>query len=198
MRIVGGRLKGRKISSPKGSDTRPTLERTREALFSILLQGDPSDGILQERGLSRSPLLAGPVLDAFAGTGALGLEALSRGAPHVFFIEQDSAAFKALSDNIQSFGVKAETDSSRGNCLTPPPAREAAGVVFLDPPYQKGLIPKALKALDQAGWINERTLIVAEMMKKEKLTDEDIAGFEICQDRSYGKNKIAFIVKTAD
>ena len=194
MRIVGGKFKGKPLASPSGDTTRPTQGSTREALFNILMQGDPSGGLLAQRGHVRPPLYGAIVLDGFAGTGALGLEALSRGAAQAFFIEQDKDAFGVLSRNIDTLGVQSATRCYQTSCLTPPPTDRAATLIFLDPPYHHHMIPPALEALSKAGWITAQTLIVAEMMKKEPLQSNDIAGFSVCSARHYGKSKLVFLL----
>lgn len=194
MRIVGGKFKGKPLTSPSGQGTRPTQGSTREALFNILMQGDPSGGLLAQRGHVRSPLYGGVVLDGFAGTGALGLEALSRGAAHAFFIEQNKDAFEALSQNVGTLGVQSVTRCYRTSCLTPPVTDRAATLIFLDPPYHHNMIPPALDALSTAGWVTAQTLIVAEMMKKEPLKSDETTGFVVCATRYYGKSKLVFLL----
>ena len=194
MRIVGGMFRGKPLTSPGGQGTRPTQGSTREALFNILMQGDPSGGLLTRRGRGSSPVHAGVVLDGFAGTGALGLEALSRGAARGFFIEQDKDAFAVLSQNIDTLGVQSAARCYRTSCLTPPATDSAATLIFLDPPYHHNMIPPALDALSKAGWIAAQTLIVAEMMKKEPLESDEITGFLVCTTRYYGKSKLVFLL----
>lgn len=153
MRVVAGAWRGRNLVAPPGSATRPTADRVRQALFDMLMHA-PWAGPGAVRGAR--------VLDAFAGTGALGLEALSRGAVFATFIERDRAALAALRANVAATGAVAEVLDA--DALHPPPGR-ACGLVFLDPPYGQDLVPRALAALRGAGWIAPDTLVVAEVAR---------------------------------
>ncbi len=158
MRIVGGDWRGRALAAPAGTATRPTADRVRQALFDMLLHA-PWGGRAAVRDAS--------VLDAFAGTGALGLEALSRGAGHAAFFERDRAALAALRANIATCGAETCTRVIAADALTPPPALSACSLVFLDPPYGQGLASRGLVALAAAGWIAPGALIVAETARDE-------------------------------
>ena len=190
MRIVGGRLKGRRLAAPDGLAVRPTADRTREALFNILTQGR-----LAEAG----PDLAGArLLDAFAGTGALGLEALSRGASEVVFMEEQAAAESALRENLRTLAVEAESRVLRADVLRPPPAARHGGpcaIVLMDPPYNQGLAEPALVALEAAGWLTEDALVALELMKSEPFAVP--AGFAEVESRTYGKARLLFLRKEA-
>ena len=158
MRIVAGQWRGRNLAAPAGQTTRPTSERMRQAVFDMLAHAPWAAGCLRDA----------EALDVFAGTGALGLEALSRGAKRAHFIEQDRAALAALRANlaackVEMRGVVLATDATK------PPRGRACSLVFLDPPYAKELVPKALSALDAAGWIAPDALIVAETGADETL-----------------------------
>lgn len=155
MRIVAGRWKGRALVAPAGAATRPTADRVRQALFDMLWHA-PWGG--------REAVEGQAVLDGFAGTGALGLEALSRGAARAVFIEQDRGALAALRANIAA--LKAEARVIAGDVLRPP-AGEPCGLVFLDPPYGQGLGPKAVTALREKGWIAPGALLVLEVGRGE-------------------------------
>ncbi|SMF62590.1 16S rRNA (guanine966-N2)-methyltransferase [Tistlia consotensis] len=183
MRIVAGSLRGRPLVAPEGQAVRPTADRTREALFGILEGGRLSDGV--------SPLTGALVLDAFAGTGALGLEALSRGAAEAVFIERAAPALNALRANVRSLGVAARCRIVERDALHPPPAERPAGLVLLDPPYNQGLVGPALEALRSAGWIGPETLVVVELLKAE--TPPLPEGFESLDDRRYGKTRLLFL-----
>ncbi len=151
MRIIGGRWRGRRLAAPPGQTTRPTAERLRQAIFDMLLHA-PWGG----RGVIEGAL----VLDVFAGTGALGLEALSRGAAAAEFFEQDRAALTALRSNIAACGAAARVhpgDACRA--IGGPPAR----LVFLDPPYGLNLVEAAIGGLTASGRIASDTLLVAEL-----------------------------------
>ncbi len=183
VRIVAGEWRGRTLTAPPGHDTRPTADRVRQALFDILLHA-PWGG--------RDAVAGAHVLDAFAGTGALGLEALSRGAAHAVFVERDRAALAVLRANISRCGAEARSTVLACDVLHPlTPAlgllfaaqaqRErgkkplgrglggghAHGLIFLDPPYGQNLIPRALAQLREGGWIAPGALIVAETARDE-------------------------------
>ena len=140
---------------PAGVATRPTADRVRQALFDALVHA-PWGGRLD--GLA--------VLDAFAGTGALGLEALSRGAGHASFIETDRGALKALRANVAACGVEARAAVLPGDALRPPPG-QACAVAFLDPPYGQDLVARSVRALRGAGWVAAGALVVGEVGREE-------------------------------
>jgi 16S rRNA (guanine966-N2)-methyltransferase len=183
MRIVAGRLRGRSLAVPDGGATRPTGDRARQALFNIL-----ENGAFAAAG---SPLVGVRVLDAFAGTGALGIEALSRGAAHASFFEQDRAAIACLQRNIARLGLGDAATIVSHDATRPPPAHEACGLVFLDPPYQRGLIAPALVALQAAGWIEPGGLVVAELGKAETFVPPE--GFSTLDRRYYGAAQLLFL-----
>ena len=168
---------------------RPTADRTREALFNILTQGR-----LAEAG----PALAGArLLDAFAGTGALGLEALSRGAAAVVFMEEQAAAEATLRKNIRDLGVEAESKVLRADVLRPPPVERhggPCGIVLMDPPYNQGLAEPGLSALDAAGWLDADCLISLELLKSEPF--EIPPRFTELESRNYGKARLLFLRRT--
>jgi 16S rRNA (guanine966-N2)-methyltransferase len=128
------------------------------------------------------------VLDAFAGTGALGLEALSRGAAEAHFMEQDRAALAALRANIAALGEQERARVIAGDATRPPRAATPASLLFLDPPYGKGLVPRVLAALGEAGWIAPAALVVAEMAKAEA---PDLPGLTPLAERAHGAARIA-------
>jgi len=181
MRIVAGKHKGRALLAPKGRDTRPTSDRTRGALFNIL-----------EHGISGFSLRGCHVLDVFAGTGALGLEALSRGAETATFMEQGRNALTVLGENITALRVESQSTILRTDATRPTATSRTCDLVFLDPPYGKRLIPKALKALSNKGWIAPGAVIVAETASKE--TDPLPDGFTQLDERIYGAAKILFAI----
>jgi 16S rRNA (guanine966-N2)-methyltransferase len=166
VRIVAARWRGRALVAPRGEATRPTADRARQALFDRLLHA-PWGG--------RAVLEGVCVLDAFAGTGALGLEALSRGAGQAVFIEPDRAALAALRANIAACRAEAETTVIAGDA-TRPPAGRACGLVFLDPPYRQGLVARALGALRSGGWLAPGALLVIETAADEPEPVPDLGG----------------------
>ncbi|WP_299396994.1 16S rRNA (guanine(966)-N(2))-methyltransferase RsmD [Pelagibius sp.] len=184
MRIVAGRHRGRSLKTPADLAVRPTADRTREALFNILTSGK-----LSEEGGQRLP--GARVLDAFAGTGALGLEALSRGAAQVTFMENYAPAIEICRANIKALGEEERADLLACDVLHPvrPPA--PCDLVFLDPPYNQGLAEKALVALDKAGWIAGEALVSVELMKTEDFALPQ--GFTELDNRTYGKARLVFL-----
>ncbi len=178
MRIVGGKNSGRTLYAPKGLTTRPTSDRTRESVFNILssrLEG----GFL---GLN--------VIDLFAGTGALGLEAISRGAARALLIDNDREAIRIIDENVRALGEGATTlqkrDATRLGAL--PPNISPAHLVFLDPPYEMDLVIPALTSLIENKWLAEGALCIVEMAAREIL--ECPAGFDQLDQRKYGKAAI--------
>ena len=158
MRIVAGTLRGRTLLSA-ASATRPTADRVRQALFDMLRHADWAGDALEGR-----------VLDAFAGTGALGLEALSRGAPQAVFLDNDRAALACVAANVAACRMQAACLTIAGDATRPPAARAGwgqAGLVFLDPPYGRSLVAPALDALRAAGWVAADALVVAEVAAEE-------------------------------
>jgi 16S rRNA (guanine966-N2)-methyltransferase len=191
MRIVAGRFRGRRIEAPEGLGVRPTGDRTREAVFNILTQGK-----LQWRAGSGdtgegSPLVGARVLDAFAGTGALGLEALSRGAVAAVFMEDQAAALAICRRNIEALREAARCRVIPCDVLRPPRAEAPCELVLMDPPYNQGLAPPALLALADAGWLAPGALAVVELMAREPF--EAPAGFETLDERKYGKARVVFL-----
>ena len=188
MRIVAGRHRGRRLVAPEGLAVRPTSDRAREALFDILASGRLSGG--------ESALAGAVVLDAFAGSGALGLEALSRGAAHAVFLENHAAALAALERNIAALDEGERADVLRADVLRPPrpPGRaRAAGcsLALLDPPYNQGLAAPALAALAAGGWLAPGALCCVELMAGEPF--EPPAGFTGLDSRKYGKARIEIL-----
>lgn len=183
MRIVGGRFRGRSIAAPVGRDTRPTSDRAREAVFNILAHAPYSVGIAGRR-----------VLDLFAGSGALGLEALSRGAAFALFVEIDAAARGTLRDNIEAFALFGVTRIHRRDATDlgqrPAGLGEPFDLVFLDPPYGKGLGEAALRKLGAGGWITPDALIVLECGAEESPQTPD---YDVLDRRGYGAAQVLFL-----
>jgi 16S rRNA (guanine966-N2)-methyltransferase len=188
LRIVGGRHRGRSIAAPEGAATRPTASRAREALFNVLAHANwRADGT--------SPLIDARVLDAFAGSGALGLEALSHGAAHVTFLDSDAQAIRLIGENLRKLGESSAAKVVRADALRPPAAREGCDLVFLDPPYRSGQAAPALAALDQAGWVAAGAIVTVELAHNEDIVPPP--GFEGVDERRYGAAKIAILRKTS-
>lgn len=184
MRIVGGRHRGRRIEAPEGLKVRPTADRTREALFNIIEHG-------QRRKDGTSPLVGARVLDAFAGSGTLGLEALSRGAEHATFMDNNAAARAAIRANAAALSEDGHVTISPADATRPPTATEPCDIVFLDPPYDSGLGAAALTALAKHGWIVRGAICSVETGVREK--PDPPPGFETVDERRYGKAKISLL-----
>jgi 16S rRNA (guanine966-N2)-methyltransferase len=183
MRIVGGSHRGRRLMAPKGDTVRPTSDRAREALFNILLHGQfAAEGV---------PLIDAAVLDAFAGTGALGLEALSRGAASATFIERDPIALAVLRKNVAMLDEGARARILPGDASHPPRAMAPCDIVFIDPPYRSGLAAPALSGLAAGGWLAPQALIIIEMAAQEDFAPP--GGFTLEAERVYGTARLVFL-----
>ena len=158
MRIIAGQWRGKPLTAPPGQATRPTAQRMRQALFDMLMHAPWGGHALIENAA---------VLDGFAGTGALGLEALSRGAASAVFIERDRAALAALAANVASCKAEPRCRILAAD-IARPPAGSAQALVFLDPPYAANLLPAAVAALRKAGWLSPGTVVVAEQGRLEQ------------------------------
>lgn len=163
---------------------RPTADRTRQALFNILEHGRFVAG-------GGSPLHGARVLDAFAGTGAMGLEALSRGARHVTFMEAARAALDAIARNIATCGEEDHAEILRVDATRPPVTKADCAVAFLDPPYNSGLAAPALAALVAAGWLAEGAICSVELAAGEEFTPPD--GFRALDERRYSAARIVLL-----
>lgn len=183
MRIVAGRHRGRPLEVPEGLEVRPTSSMTRESLFNILTHG--------RFAAEGSPVSGAVFLDAFAGSGANGLEALSRGAAHAIFMESQAAALSALRTNLETLGEMERATVLRCDVLHPPKATQSCGVAVLDPPYGQGLAPAALTALSAAGWLAPGALVAVELMKSERFMPPP--EFVELDNRRYGKAKLIFL-----
>jgi len=182
MRIIAGRHRGRVLVAPEGSGVRPTSDRAREALFDILAH---------KRFGEEKVLDEARVLDAFAGTGAFGLEALSRGSTYAVFIEKDRAALKALRANITALGEEKRAAVLPGDALHPPKAAVPATLAFLDPPYAEDVAAPALAALAEAGWLAPGALAVVELAARRDFAPPD--GFSLIDERRYGAARLVFL-----
>ncbi len=179
MRIVGGQWRGRRLAAPRGRDVRPSADRLRESLFNILAHGP-------------WPPLAGALVgDLFAGTGALGLEALSRGAAQVTFVEKAAASRKALRANIAALGAADRARILAVDARHLPSTEAPLDIVFLDPPYRKELAAPALASLLAQGWLAGDALAVVETAADETLAPPD--GLDIADMRRLGDSRLWFL-----
>ncbi|HTV90161.1 MAG TPA: 16S rRNA (guanine(966)-N(2))-methyltransferase RsmD [Stellaceae bacterium] len=181
MRVIGGRLRGRTLVAPGGSAIRPTADRLREALFNILTHAydDPVSGAR--------------VLDLFAGTGALGIEALSRGAAFTLFVDEAAEARALLRENVTTLGLGGTARIFRRDAtkLGPVHPLEPFSLAFLDPPYGKGLAEKALASAHDGGWLTPDVLIVVEEAAKANFTAP--GGFREAERRRYDDTEFIFL-----
>jgi 16S rRNA (guanine966-N2)-methyltransferase len=180
LRIIAGRHRGRRLEPPPG--VRPTAARAREAVFDILAHHRLSPGGFY---------VDARVLDAFAGTGAMGLEALSRGARFATFLERDRAARQALLKTIAAWGETERAAVLTGDARKPPRATGPCELVFLDPPYDEPIAAAALAALATARWVAAGALVVVEMAARAGFVLP--AGFTLIDERGYGAARILFL-----
>src|ERR1700759_5102589 len=181
MRVVGGDLKGRNIVAPASQDIRPTADRLRESVFNILVHAYDD------------PFQDARVLDLFAGTGALGIEAISRGAVFTLFVDNGAEARALLRNNVEALALGGVTKVYRRDATALGPAHpmEPFSLVFLDPPYGKGFAEKALASLRDGGWLTPGALLVVEEAKAAQfLTPE---GFEELERRAYDDTEFVFL-----
>ena len=177
MRIIAGEWRGRRLLAPPGDATRPTADRTRETLFSML-----TSRLGDFEGLS--------VGDFFAGSGALGLEALSRGAAHCLFAENDADALKILRHNVVALKAREQADVRASSVLDLGPAKAPLDLVLMDPPYRTGAGAVALDKLGRLGWFAPSSWIVIETARDESI---EVARFDIETERRVGKAKLTFL-----
>jgi 16S rRNA (guanine966-N2)-methyltransferase len=177
MRIIAGEWRGRKLAAPKGEATRPTADRARETLFAML-----TSRLGDFEGLQ--------VADLFAGSGALGLEALSRGAAHCLFVEQDRAAVDVIRANAANLGTQARARVEAGSVMQLRAASRPLDLILADPPYGTGAGEVALDRLLRLGWIGPETWVALETSVKE---DVAIAGLSVEAERRVGKGKLSLL-----
>ena len=182
MRIIGGKFSGRPIAAPKGRETRPTADRTRQSLFNILVHKDDFD------------IEGARVIDLFAGSGALGFEAMSRGGEFCLFIETDAEARGAIRDNIEALGLFGNTRLHRRSATAlgdkPAGVGPAFTLAFLDPPYAKDLARPALEALKSGDWLADSAIVIVEQGSDENPVA--VPGFSEIDRRHYGAAQIGF------
>jgi 16S rRNA (guanine966-N2)-methyltransferase len=181
VRIVGGRLRGRALAVPKSQAIRPTAERLREALFNVLVH------------TYANPIAGARVLDLFAGTGALGLEALSRGADFALFIDDAAEARALLRENVAALGLGGVSRIFRRDATRLGAAHALApfSLLFLDPPYGRGLAEKALASARAGGWIGPDALVVVEEAAKASFVGPE--GFDELERRGYDDTELLIL-----
>ncbi|MGQ2989938.1 MAG: 16S rRNA (guanine(966)-N(2))-methyltransferase RsmD [Brevundimonas sp.] len=187
MRIVAGHLRGRAIVAPEGQGTRPTSDRARQALFNVM-----------EHAAWAEPLNGMRVIDLFAGSGALGFEAMSRGAAFCLFVETDDGARGAIRENADAYGLMGATRVHRRSAtdlgVRPGPIAEAFDMAFLDPPYAKGLGEQALQRLIEGDWLKPGALVVFERGSDEP--EIETPGYERLDARDYGAARVLFLKRS--
>lgn len=177
MRVIAGEWRGRKLVAPKNDTTRPTADRTRETLFSMLTSRLGSfEGLV--------------VADLFAGSGALGIEALSRGAGQCLFAEQDRDALDALRSNLSSLGATPRADVRAGSVLGLGPAKRTYDLLMFDAPYGTGAASVALDKMNRLGWIGPDSWVSVETAHSETI---DVAGFAVDTERKVGKARLTLL-----
>ncbi|MBU1385025.1 MAG: 16S rRNA (guanine(966)-N(2))-methyltransferase RsmD [Alphaproteobacteria bacterium] len=184
MRIVAGSLKGRSIVAPDGQGTRPTSDRARQAVFNVL-----------EHAAWAEPLDGLRVIDLYAGSGALGFEAISRGAAFALFVETDDEARGSIRENADAYGVMGRTRVHRRSAVElgvrPGSDGEAFDLAFLDPPYRKGLGEQTLARLLEGNWLKPGAVVVFERGSDEP--EIDTPGYERLDARDYGAARVLFL-----
>ncbi|GGB76594.1 16S rRNA (guanine(966)-N(2))-methyltransferase RsmD [Henriciella pelagia] len=183
MRIISGKFKGQAIAAPKGRNTRPTSDRARESLFNVLAHA------------SWAPELEGArVIDLFAGSGALGFEAMSRGAAFCLFVETESSARGAIRDNVEALQLFGNTRTHRRSAVDlgtkPAGVGDRFTIAFLDPPYHQNLVTPCLKTLIAGEWMAQDALAVVETDSSETFEHE---GWEVVDEREAGKAKLTML-----
>ena len=186
MRIIAGKFKGRPLAAPKGQNTRPTSDRAREAIFNVLAHADWAPALDDAR-----------IIDLFAGSGSLGLEAISRGAAFSLFVETETRARGAIRQNIETLNLFASTQIYRRSAIAlgPRPAQFDVpfDIAFLDPPYRKNLVTPALSQLLNGGWLTDTAVIMVESGADEDL---DFADLEVQSERIKGAAKVTFLTRS--
>lgn len=183
MRIIAGKHRGVRIARPPAMITRPTMDRVRESIYNMLSHSEIEGKI--------DFITDALVLDAFAGSGALGLEALSRGAKFVYFFDKNTRALATVRENIWTLKESDNTKVLKADATQPPQAPQAMDMVLLDPPFGKDLVAKCLRPLTEQGWIDENTLIVSEIASSEALNLPN--NFRILKEKVYGTAQMFFI-----
>src|SRR5882757_5001385 len=184
MRITAGKFKGRALTAPKDLSIRPTSDKVRQSVFNILTHRDFGFAFALE---------GARVVDLFAGTGAMGLEALSRGARYCLFVDDAAASRALIRENVEALGLTGATKIWRRDAASLGPLDTLApfDIAFLDPPYRKNLIAPALAGLRDGKWLNAPALVVAEMADDEIIPPTD--GYELLDDRVHGETRVVIL-----
>ena len=181
MRIISGKHRGRRIQMHEGKEIRPTSGRTREAIFNILTHAD----------FAENKLAGGRVVDIFCGSGALGLEALSRGADHITFVDRNPQSLSLARENTERFGEIENARFIRNDSTQLPPAPIPCSLAFADPPYNKGKAIPALKSLHENGWLEDGAIVVLEISEHDVV--DTPAPYTLEDERKYSKSRVLFL-----
>ena len=188
MRITGGTLRGRNLATPRDDRVRPTSDKVRQAIFNVLMHNDFGSGF---------SLDGAKVADIFAGTGALGVEALSHGAAFCLFVDDSAESRGIIRENVEAFGLTGVSKIWRRDATDLGPMNTGSGgpfdLIFLDPPYRKNLITPALTALRDGGWLAGHCVLIAETAADETLQIAD--GFEAQEPRLYGETSVTILLR---
>lgn len=188
MRIVGGKHRGRPLAAPGGRSVRPTSDRVRQAVFDILCHWALTD--------DPSPVNGAQVLDICCGTGAMGLEALSRGAAHCTFIDADRSALAIVRQNAAALGEAARADVRQSDAASLPRATKPASLIFLDPPYRAALVEPVLTSVVRQGWAAPDAIVVVETARAD--SPPDPVGFVPLDERLYGTTRISVLARSGN
>jgi len=178
-RIIAGKFRGRRLDVPAGNAVRPTTDRMRERVFSMLMHGRYPD------------MKEARVADLFAGTGALGLEALSRGASHITFVEKSPGSVACIKANIAALDAANETLVMQKSTDALPAATKPYEFIFMDPPYHKGLVEPTLESLISANWLAKDGVIICELASDDALSLP--TSLFIIDERSQGQQRVLFL-----
>ena len=181
MRIISGKHRGRRIEAPKGMEVRPTTDRCREALFNLLMHGH----------FEESPIIGQSVLDLCCGTGALGLEALSRGAAHATFVDNSKRSLDCTRDNVAALGETGNARFILSDVQHLPSSDKPVSSVLMDAPYHSGLIAPAYQALVKRGWLRNSAVLAFEHSTKDPFPE--LTGCEHITQRDYGKTNVTIV-----
>ena len=178
MRVISGTARGCRLKEPKGRDIRPTTDKVKEALFNII----------------QFDVAGSRVLDMFAGTGQLGIEALSRGAAEAVFVDSSAAAAAIVRENVRLAGVEDRAEVLKGDSLTSIRGLEPFDLIFLDPPYSKGLLEQALAAINEFDILRENGIIICELPSDDSVPDAP-GGCRAGREYRYGKIRLAVFIR---
>lgn len=191
MKVTGGKYKGKRIEAGEERTLRPTSSMIREVIFNILKHGrfmkdenfihDDNPSLIEGRN----------VIDIFCGTGALGIEALSRGAVHLTLVDQNAKTLSMARENIKNIGEEANTSFIRSDSTMLPIANRKCHLAFIDPPYSKGLANPALNSLKNGGWLDKGAVIVLEQGKQDEPKPPE--GFRIVDDRVHDRTRVTIL-----